>query len=75
MKIASGPRLQPWKWNKLKVRFDQDKVTVFTNGVAGTPVAAPGYHRYPRATAFGASELGEFFTGKIRDFRITPYAK
>jgi len=73
MKIATGPRLHPWKWNKLKIRFDQDKLTVITNGVAGTPVAVSGYHRYPRATAFGASERGEFFTGKIRSFVIRPF--
>jgi hypothetical protein len=71
-KTAFGPRLFPWKWNRIKVRFDQDTVTIYTNGVAGVPVKAPGYHRYPRATVLGSSDLGEFFTGKIRDFKITP---
>ena len=72
MRIASGPRLNPWQWNKVKITFDQDKLVVSTNGVAGEAVEAPGYHRYPRATALGTSEIGEFFSGKIRSFKITP---
>ncbi len=72
MRIATGPRLKPWQWNKVKITFNQDKLVVSTNGVAGEAVDAPGYHRYPRATVLGASDLGEFFTGKIRNFKITP---
>ena len=72
MQVATGPRLRPWQWNKIVVRFDQDKLTVITNGVAGEPVQADGYHRYPRATVLGASDRGEFFTGRIRNFSITP---
>ena len=74
MRIATGPRLRPWSWNKVKFRFNQRELSVIVNGVSGKPVNAYGYQRYPRATALGASERGEFFTGKIRNFKITPYA-
>ena len=72
MRVATGLRLKPWQWNNVKIRCDQNKLVVITNGVAGKAVAAPGYHRYPRATALGTSETGEFFKGKIRNFKITP---
>ena len=71
-KTAYGPRLKPWQWNKVKFRYDQKNLTVTVNGVSGKPVSASGYFRYPRATVLGSSERGEFFTGKIRDFKITP---
>lgn len=68
---CSGPRLQPWQWNNIKVVFDQKHFTVYVNDVPGKPVKANGYHRYPRATVMGASERGEFFTGMIRKLKIS----
>ncbi len=73
IRTASGPRLKPWKWNKVRIRFDQQTLSVSVDGVSGEAVAACGFQRYPRATALGASERGEFFHGKIRDFSIKPY--
>ncbi|MBR2344759.1 MAG: hypothetical protein IKA71_03115, partial [Lentisphaeria bacterium] len=72
LRRASGPRLLPWKWNKVKFRFDQHKLQVTVNGVAGEAVEAYGFQRYPRATALGAAETGSFFKGKIRGLQITP---
>ena len=74
MRTATGPRLKPWQWNKVKFRFNQRELSVSTNGVPGKAVKAYGYQRYPRATILGASERGEFFHGKIRNFKITPHA-
>lgn len=74
VRSASGPRLKPWHWNKVKVRFNQRELVVSVNGVSGKPVKVHGYQRYPRATVIGASERGEFFHGKIRNFKITPHA-
>jgi hypothetical protein len=68
---CSGPRLQPWQWNNIKVVFDQKHFTIYVNDVPGKPVKANGYHRYPRATVMGASERGEFFTGMIRKLKIS----
>ncbi|MBE6398556.1 MAG: hypothetical protein E7041_00285 [Lentisphaerae bacterium] len=72
LKMATGIRLRPWTWNRIVVKFDQKKMVINVNGVDGEPVSFSGYNRYPRATTLGASERGEFFTGKIRDFVITP---
>lgn len=74
IRSAIGPRLKPWHWNKIKVRFNQRELVVSVNGVSGKPVKVHGYQRYPRATVIGASERGEFFHGKIRNFKITPHA-
>ncbi len=70
---ARGPRLKPWKWNRIIVKCDQKTLQVCVNGIWGKAVPAAGYHRYPRATTVGASERGEFFTGKISSLKITPF--
>ncbi len=70
---ATGPALKPNVWNQLRVRFDQQQLTVETNGVSGAPVPASGYHRYSKYTALGAQESsGDFFRGKIGKLKITP---
>jgi hypothetical protein len=72
LRRTSGPRLQPWKWNKVKFSFDQNRLLVTVKGVPGEAVEAYGFQRYPRATLLGASERGDFFKGKIRGLKITP---
>ncbi|MBR7121354.1 MAG: hypothetical protein IKC94_03840 [Lentisphaeria bacterium] len=70
---AAGFPLQENQWNKITVISNQQALWVEVNGAPGNPVMAGGYHRYPRATSVGASDIGEFFTGKIRNLSITPY--
>ena len=70
---ASGSALRENSWNRITVYSDQQTLRLEINGIKGKPVSAGGYHRYPRSTSCGASDRGEFFVGKIRNLRITPY--
>ena len=70
---TTGEPLKVNQWNKIAVISNQQALWIEVNGIPGNAIAAGGYHRYPRSTSVGASDLGEFFTGKIRNLRITPY--
>ena len=68
-----GVPLKPKSWNRITVYSNQQAAWIEVDGVPGEMVQSGGYHRYPRATSVGASDRGEFFTGKIRNLTITPW--
>ena len=70
---SSGIPLKLNSWNRITVYSNQQTAWIEVNGIPGEAVASDGYHRYPRATSVGGSDLGEFFHGKIRNLSITPW--
>ena len=70
---TSGIPLKLKSWNRITVYSNQQALWIEVNGIPGEMIASGGYHRYPRATSLGASERGEFFTGKIRNLSIAPW--
>ncbi|MBQ4329818.1 MAG: hypothetical protein IJC27_08830, partial [Lentisphaeria bacterium] len=68
-----GIPLKLKSWNRITVYSNQQALWIEVNGIPGEMIASGGYHRYPRATSLGASERGEFLTGKIRNLSIAPW--
>ena len=70
---TTGGALKENSWNKIVVYSNQQALWIEVNGIAGDPIPSGGYHRYPRSTSCGASDNGEFFVGRIRNLKITPF--
>lgn len=69
--VAKGPKLRAGVWNRVRLVFDQKTLTVFTDDVAGTPVAVSSYLYSPRYTAVGAENHGpDCFRGRLANLQF-----
>ena len=71
VRTAKGPRLKAKAWNRLKVAYDVQALTVSVDGAAGTPCAFSSYMHQQRYTTVGAENHAmQFFRGKLRNLAV-----
>ena len=67
-----GPQLKAGEKAQIIVRFNQQTMQVFTNGVAGEAIPCSGYQLYPQAVSIGLDPQGNGFRGDISCLEIKP---
>ena len=69
---VEGPKVEPGRWQTVRVVCDQRTAHIEVDGVRGADVPVSGDLFYPLYTAVGAEKGSEFYVGKMKRIRIEP---